>query len=839
LTKLELNTNADNSHTERITFFADVILPIPLPGTYTYRIPRDIEQFIHPGHRVIVQFGKRKILTGLVKTIHQKPPKTYEAKYILDNLDEFPTVNQFQLDFFDWLASYYMCTIGEVFNAALPSGLKLTSESLIQPNPDATSDDWEYSQREQQVLDALREKDRLSYEEVSDLLGIKLIHPVLKSLIEKEQIILFEKVKDKYKPKMIKKIYLREEWIGEESLKVLFDQLEKRPKQLEVLLKFLSILGMDKQEELKIKSVARLELLNGGISDSSLKTLIKNGVFRESSEKISRLGVLDNSFNPPFSLSSAQAKCRDDILFAFQQNKPVLLHGITGSGKTEIYVDLVQKALENGGQVLYLLPEIALTTQIVSRLHKIFGNQMGIFHSKYSDNERVEVWNAVASGQINFVVGVRSSIFLPYANLSLIIVDEEHEPSYKQYEPAPRYHARDAAIWLARLHQSGIVLGSATPSIESYFNVKEGKYALAELSERFGESVLPKFEIANILTARKAKRMQGDFTPELLSAIKKTLEEKEQVILFQNRRGYSPYIICKDCNHVPRCQNCDVSLTYHMHADHLVCHYCGHKESVPAICDACGSTNIKTVGFGTEKLEEDLKLLFPDAGIQRMDQDTTRSKYSYQNIIDLFENKAIDILVGTQMVSKGLDFEHVALVGVFDYDRLVHFPDFRSHERAFQLVTQVAGRAGRKKKQGKVVVQTGSPEEGVLDKIQRNDFIGMYQSEILEREKFQYPPLFRMIKITLRHKEKSILQEAAKSLGIALTAELGKQKVLGPQPPIISRIRNMHLEEIFIKVQKKGISIGKLKQVLFQLSLDLKKQARYKSVWVSFDVDPI
>ncbi|WP_420579845.1 replication restart helicase PriA [Reichenbachiella sp.] len=784
---------------------------------------------------------KKKILTGVVKEVHQTVPKVYEAKYVLDSLDQAPVVNAYQLDFFAWLAQYYMCTIGEVLNAGMPSGLKLTSESLIQLNPetDVFRSDVEYSEKELTILNALKGSDRLSFDQVSEVLGIKMIHPVLKSLLQKESILLFEQVKDKFKPKTVKTIRLNDQFQEDESaMQLLFEQLEKKQKQQAILLKYLSLTRID-EGGVENTEILKSSLLTGDLSASSLKTLVKNEIFVENEKVISRLDEIDGVLQENHSLSPEQEEARLTTIQAFEKNKPVLLHGVTGSGKTEIYINLIMDALESGGQVLYLLPEIALTTQIVSRLHKVFGSALGVYHSKYSDNERVEIWNGVNQGKINLVAGVRSSVFLPFDNLSLIIVDEEHESSYKQYEPAPRYHARDAAIWLAHLHQANVLMGTATPSIDSYQNALDGKYELVELAQRFGEGKLPEFELANILTSRKSKRMKGDFTPELLEGIKMALEKKEQVIIFQNRRGYSPYLICNDCNHVPKCQSCDVSLTYHMHNNVLICHYCGHKESLPAICEACGSTAIRTVGFGTEKLEEDLKLLFPEAHIQRMDQDTTRSKYSYQHIIDRFERGETDILVGTQMLSKGLDFDKVSLVGVFDYDRIVHFPDFRSHERAFQLITQVSGRAGRKDDKGKVILQTGEPDEPLLCKIRTGDYKSFFQTEILERQNFQYPPFYRLIKVILKHKEKNVLQGASKQYASRLIGELGRQRVLGPQQPVISRIRNLYIEEIYIKIEKKKISINKVKELVYKLGLEVKQQKDFKMLRLYFDVDPV
>ncbi|MFY0628123.1 MAG: primosomal protein N' [Reichenbachiella sp.] len=841
MSQLELNSDQDLNFEERVTYFADVILPLPLPVTYTYRIPQNLEAFTTVGCRVIVQFGKSKILTGIVKSIHTTVPKKYEAKYILDSLDELPSVNEFQLKFMDWMASYYMCTFGEVMNAAIPSGLKLTNESFIQMNPECSlaMDLDNYTKKELTILTHLQDTERMSFEDVSDVLGIKVVHPHIKSLMQKEAVLLFDKIKDKYTPKKEKYISLSTKYFNDRSqLENIFEQLEKKTKQMDLLLKYLSIIGFDESDKSRINEVKKSTLIEQGLSASSLKTLIKNGVFEEVEKIIPRLQFNPQAVQEVFPMSSAQEQCLLEVNASFEMNNPVLLHGVTGSGKTEVYIELIRQVLNEGGQVLYLLPEIALTTQIVSRLVRIFGEELGVYHSKYSDNERVEIWNGVNNSSLNLIAGVRSSIFLPFSDLSLIIVDEEHDQSYKQYEPSPRYNARDAALWLANLHGAKVLMGTATPSVESYQNALDGKFQLVELTERFGEVSMPKFELANLLTARKSKRIKGEFTPELLDGVNMALGKNEQVIIFQNRRGYSPYLMCDDCNHVPKCQNCDVSLTYHMHSHLLICHYCGHKESLPSTCDACGSSAIRTIGYGTEKLEDDLKIIFPEARIQRMDQDTTRSKTAYQTIIDRFENGETDILVGTQMLSKGLHFNNVSLVGVLDYDRIVHFPDFRSHERAFQLITQVSGRSGRSKT-GKVILQTAEPGDSLLHKITMHDYKSFFQSEILERENFNYPPFFRMIKIILRHKESAIVKESSLIYSKMLRSEIGNKRVLGPQQPIISRIRNLYIEEIFVKMEKKGVSIMKFKELIYRLSMKLKEDKKFNNLRVVFDVDPI
>jgi primosomal protein N' (replication factor Y) len=827
---------------ERITYFVDVIVPVPIPGTFTYRVPNIHADAIQIGCRVIVQFGRKKIYTGIIANIHQRPPENYRAKYIIDLLENEPSVNQKQIAFFYWVASYYMSTIGEVFNAALPSGLKLTSESFVQLNPnlDDSQDAIEYSEREKLLLESLSNNDKMSYDEISNLLELKQIHPVLKSLIQKESILLFEQVKDKFQPKKVKKIKLSCRYFNDESaLEKLFESLEKKFKQQEVLLKYLTKIPIDSGRSINDSGILKSELLSENISPSSLSTLIKNEVFEAFEEQVSRFESNINFKKKVFALSENQLEAKSAIKDLFSEKEVVLLHGITGSGKTEIYIELIQEQLALGKQVLYLLPEIALTTQIVSRLMKVFGNEVGVFHSKHSDNERVEVWQGIISGKFKFVVGVRSAIFLPFNDLALIIVDEEHESSYKQYDPSPRYNARDSAIVLAHEQGAKVLLGTATPALDTYYNALNGKYGMVEMMERYGNATLPKFEIADMLDERKKKKIKGDFTSHLLDEMEARLDKGEQVILFQNRRGYSPYLTCNDCNHVPQCENCSVSLTYHMYSDTLKCHYCGFQEAVPQICTACGSAAVKTVGFGTEKLEEDIKLIFPQAKTQRMDQDTTRSKYSYQSIIDRFEKGETDVLIGTQMVSKGLDFDKVTLVGVFDFDRMIHFPDFRSHERAFQLVTQVSGRAGRKNNQGKVVIQTASAGTPLLNNIISHDYLSFYQSEIIERESFHYPPFYRLIKIILKSKDKDVVESASIQYGKTLKAEFGEQRILGPQEPMISRIRNAYLRELFVKIEKSDVDISKVKKLLLDKSNQLTKDAKYKSVRVIFDVDPL
>jgi primosomal protein N' (replication factor Y) len=831
----------EKPETERITYFADVILPIPVPKLFTYRIPYELNDVVQVGSRVIVQFGNKKVLTAVIAKLHHTPPQHYQAKYILELLDTEPIISQKQLDLFAWVADYYLCTIGEVMNVALPSGLKISSQSMIELNPNARWDELELTEKELKLLHLLKEKKTLAYQEAAVFLELKNIYHIIKSLTEKELIIVYEEIKERYQPKKIKKIRLTRDYLDKADLEKLFKYLEaKESKQLDVLLLYLRNVPVFRDWTLNEagleKSVFRS---NPHISNSSVETLIKNGIFEEFEVIVSRFADIQPADAYELKLSEEQSRVVDIIMELFEEKETVLLHGITGSGKTEIYIDLIQKVLDSGSQVLYLLPEIALTTQIVARLRKIFGDKMGVYHSKFSDNERVEVWKGVVQQKFSFVVGVRSAVFLPFDNLGLIIVDEEHEPSYKQNEPAPRYHARDLAVVLARMQSAKVLLGSATPSIESYYNAQTQKYGFVALRKRYGNAQMPSIELVDLKEERKQKKMKQNYSSVMFEAIESTIARQEQVILFQNRRGYSPYIHCVDCAWIPKCNNCNVSLTYHQHAGELRCHYCGFKMAVPQTCFACGSTKLKTVGYGTEKLEDDLKILLPEARVRRMDLDTTRQKNAYQSIISDFENGQIDVLVGTQMISKGLDFDKVSLVGIFDTDRLLYFADFRSHERAFQLITQVSGRAGRGKIAGKVIIQTNNPENPTLQRVLKNDYEGFYAEEILEREKYNYPPFARLIKLTVRHREKEIAKEAAQHLAELLREQLGKPRVLGPESPLIDRVRNQYLKQILIKLEKEKINLKAVKTFIAAQCQQVSLMKQFKSVQIVIDVDPV
>ena len=833
MTDLSLEFNPDE------TLFAELVIPVPIAKLFTYRVPALLNSKIKIGQRAIVQFGAKKIQTGIVLNIHNQPPKDYEAKYILELLDDQEIVFTQQLQLYQWIADYYMCTLGEVVNAALPSGLKLSSESIVQINPrfSLENTEFDFSEKEKMLLQRLREEP-LGYSAIVKVVGSAKIYNLLKSLSSKGAIIIFEQVKEKYKPKTEKRIRLAPNYTSRKSLELLFETTAKKPKHEAALLKYLQYVPVFSDSTLNEKGITKSLLIDEETSDSVIRTLVKNKILEEFEITVPRFGFEDPEQQHPVLLSEQQEQARNSIVKFFEEKNTVLLHGVTGSGKTEIYIDLIKRALEGGNQVLYLLPEIALTTQIVLRLKKIFGSALGVYHSKFSDNERVEVWNGVLTGKFRFVIGVRSSVFLPFDNLSLIIVDEEHDPSYKQHDPAPRYHARDVALVMAQMHHAKVILGSATPSVESYYHATSGRYGLVTLKERFGSAVLPEILFADLSNEKKRKTNKGEFSSLLLNEIKETTSKKEQVILFQNRRGYAPVVQCEDCGWVPKCINCSVSLTYHQFRHAMVCHYCGYREPLPNQCPQCTSKRILTIGYGTEKLEEELNLFFPEIKTQRMDLDTTRTKSGYEDIITGFESGETGILVGTQMVTKGLDFDKVSLAAVFDADRLMHFPDFRSYERAFQLITQVSGRAGRREKQGKVVIQTTNPKHQLFSFVLENDVIGFLKEQLHDRQQNFYPPFSRLIELTFKHTDKKTVREFADRITAELKSKLKGIKILGPGEPMVSKIRNEFLLHILLKIPRDQGHLAEVKKQLTETSAVILHDKVYRSVKVVFDVDP-
>lgn len=826
----------------RITLFVDVILPLPVPGLFTYRVPFELNDQVEQWKRVVVQFGKKKIYTAIVTKVHEIPPKNYAVKYILSILDQKPVMNNIQFEFWNWISSYYMCEPGEVMNVAIPSALKLASETSIVLNPDYNKDIDGLNEKEFLIVEALDIQKKLTLTEIENIVEQKKIIPIIKGLIEKDIIVIEEELKSRYKPKKETFIKIAKDFRSEKKLQEVFNQLEKKAfRQLEVLMTIISLSNFGQNQEKEIKQTALTK--NPKFTISTIKALKDKGIIETCSKTTSRLEKSFATALPEdIELSPDQQLAYDQINESFQSHGPTLLHGVTSSGKTEIYIKLIEQALEKGKQVLYLLPEIALTTQIINRLRKYFGNKVGVYHSKYNENERVEIWNNVLQSDVKetnyqIILGPRSALFLPYKNLGLIIVDEEHDYSYKQYDPAPRYNARDAAVYLGILHKAKVLLGSATPSIESYFNTKVGKYSLVELNQRYGDIQLPEILVADIKKETRQKTMKSHFSSFLLNHIHEVLHEKKQVILFQNRRGFSLRLECETCNWMPECKNCDVTLIYHKQINLLKCHYCGYSRKVPERCDSCGSTHIRMQGFGTEKVEDELAIFFPEARIRRMDLDTTRSKHAYQSIINDFEEGRIDILVGTQMVTKGLDFDNVSVVGILNADNMIHFPDFRSYERSFQLMAQVSGRAGRKNARGKVIIQSWNPYHSVIRDVIDHDYQSMYSSQILERRNFKYPPFYRLINLHLKHKDSRLLNEAAKDFAILLRDKLGK-RVLGPEYPLIARIKNYYIKNILIKLEKDEHLSGYKKDIISIIDT-FKQESSYKSVRIIIDVDPV
>lgn len=819
-----------SSFAERETLFVEVILPLSLAINYTYRVPFELNEQVAIGKRVVVQFGKHKIYTALVKSIGKEPPKLYEAKYLIDVVDEHPLITEKQFQFWDWITEYYICNEGDVMAAALPTGLKLASETILLLRDDFVMDQLSFTEKESLIVNVLQKQQKLSIDEVASLLGQKTVYPIINRLIEKEVINVAEEVKEKYKPLLKSFVQLNPFYREEEHLKQLFTQLERAPKQLDALLAFLKL---SRAQEV----IAKASLLEeSGCGDAALKALVEKDVFNIEKRQVSRLSETNDDFVLNFELSTAQQLAFKEIEQQFEQKPVVLLHGITSSGKTQIYIKLIEKAIAAGGQVLFLLPEIALTTQIVSRIQKYFGEKIGVYHSKFNDNERVEIWNKVLNGTYQVVLGARSAVFLPFTDLKMIVVDEEHESSYKQHEPAPRYQARDAAVFLAHLHAAPIILGSATPSIESYANATNGKYGLVTLNERFGGVELPVQEVVNLTDETKRKTMSSYFSSVLMADINTALENKDQVILFQNRRGYATILICGTCGYAPKCVNCDVSLTYHKSSGKLHCHYCGFHQSSISTCPACGSAQITQKGFGTERIEEELSLLFPDVKIARLDLDSTRTKNGMQQIISDFQDKKTQILIGTQMVAKGLDFDHVSLIGVINADTLLNYPDFRAFERSFQLLSQVAGRAGRRTKQGKVCIQAYAHEHRILKQVMENNYFEMYKDEMIERKQFNYPPYSRLIFLNVKHKDANILNHAAQSLATVLRTQLG-DRILGPEQPLVGRVRNYYIKQIIIKTEK-IVAIQQVKSILKETIKNFNAHKDFKSVLVQIDVDP-
>jgi len=815
-----------------MAYFIEVILPLALDKTFTYKVTEAEYYFIKPGMRIAVPFGKSKIFTALAIEVHQNPPTLYEAKEIHQILDENPLVNETKLKHWQWISTYYMCSIGEVFRAALPSTLLLESETIISSKHNEAVEELNLTDDEFLIFEALQHQSSLKVNDVMNILSKKNIFPLLQKLIDKNIITLQEEISENYKPKLVKYIKLHQNYTSNENLNELLNSL-KAKKQSELLLGYFQLQAVEK------KPISAKQLLEFSKASSAvLKVLVDKAIFEEYHLIQDRTDFDALDLNENLVLSPAQQKALDEIKLQFQQKEICLLHGVTSSGKTEIYCQLIQEMIKTDKQILFLLPEIALTTQLLSRLRKFFGNKVAVFHSKYSNNERVEVWNQVLenSPKAQVVIGARSAMFLPFSNLGLIIVDEEHEQNFKQSDPAPRYHARDAVTVLATFHKAKVLLGSATPSIETYYNSQVQKYGLVELFERYNNVPMPEIILVDLKDKFFRKRMNGHFSDTLIEEITSALSLNEQVILFQNRRGYAPLLECITCGHIPQCPNCDVSLTYHKYKNQLRCHYCGHSIAKPTHCHQCSSVDLTTKGFGTEQIELELATLFPNRKIQRMDQDTTRGKFGYEKIIDKFQNREVDILVGTQMLAKGLDFDNVSLVGILNADNMLYFPDFRAFERSFQMMTQVSGRAGRSEKKGKVIIQTYNPNHNTIQQVTHHDYLAMYKEQLYERQIFKYPPFFKLIKITLKHKDFEKVKESSMWLYQVLNQQLN-MPVLGPEEPAISKIRNEYIRTIMIKIPDTVSPQGTKKTIQKILdSFDVISQYRAVKLVVNVDV---
>ena len=807
--------------------YAEVILPLALPNTYTYSVPLNLANKVKTGCRVEVGLGKTKRYAGIVKSLSSRQP-VYTTKPIQNVLDEEPVLYLQQLQLWNWISQYYMCSEGEVMAAALPAHFKLSSETIIVFNDEFGDDFTSLNNDEYIVAEALLIKHQLNLTEVQQLLDVTHVYPVIKTLIDKKVCVVWEALSERYKTKLENFVLLNPAYDNEDALSELLNNWSRAPKQMELLLAYLHLVKTEGE-------VTQTELLKkSGASAAQLKGLAEKNILTISKRSVDRIKSLPKAMEVDFDLSPAQQKAFTGVQQSFEEKNICLLHGITGSGKTQVYIKLIESYYNKGKQVLYLLPEIALTAQMIRRLQTHFGGNIAIYHSKFNNNERVELWNKIRSGETRIVLGARSALFLPFKELGLIVVDEEHDSSFKQYEPAPRYNARDAAVYYASLFEGKVLLGSATPSIETYFNAKKGKYGLVELNERFGGMLLPTIEMVD--TRKVVQKGKVMLSPQLKEAIEKTVAANRQVILFQNRRGYSPYLICGTCGYLPQCKNCDVTLTLHKFSNKLHCHYCGTMYPKLVECPACGTVTWIEKNFGTEKIEEMIETEFPALKVARMDIDSVRGKTAHDSLIKLFEQQRIDVLVGTQMVVKGLDFEKVSLVGILDADGLMSFADFRVNERAFQLMEQVSGRAGRKDEQGKVLIQTTQVNHPVLQFVQQHDYKKMYEFELENRKQFFYPPFSRIIKITLKHKVKEVVDDIAEKLTAALHRDLNNF-VVGPAAPVVGRIRNQYLMELLVKLPLDIKKIASYKQVIRNHFNLLLTQQQFKSVVMIADVD--
>lgn len=815
----------------RLTLFVEVLLPLNLQNTFTYRVPHELNEEIIVGKRVSVPFGRNKVMAGIIYSIGEKPPTAYQAKYIVDVLDSEAIVLESQLSFWTWISKYYMTSLGLVYNAALPAGLKMEGESKMVLHPEFDFGFDTFDSKEIIIIDSLRSSTEMTISQAQSLLKTKQIHKLIKSLYLKGVILLKDDLNDTYKPKMVNYISIHPDLQIDKELNVLFDELERRAKkQLKALMTFISKYSISGEAE-------KIELVKHDVTNAAINALITKGIFVQENRTKSRLEFSQGEKKIE-ELEIAQQQAYHQIKKAFGANKPTLLYGVTSSGKTHVYAHLIKELLRQKKQILYLLPEIALTSQLISRLEKYFGDKLVVSHSKFSRNERVEVYQTIKKGLPFLIVGTRSAIFQPFQNLGLIIVDEEHESSFKQHEPAPRFHARDAALYLASKQKANILLGSATPALESFYNAHHGKYELVQLTKRYDHAILPKIEVIDMHLLKKQKKVRGIFSDTLLDAISSAKDNGKQVILFQNKKGYVPVLECNVCAWTPKCQNCDISLTYYKYQDNLRCHYCGYTHEVVSQCTTCGNKGIELIGYGTERIEDELELYLPDIRVKRMDYNTTRLKNAHSKLINQFANGEIDVLIGTQMIAKGLDFENVSTVGILNADHLINFPDFRANERAFQLITQVAGRAGRRKEQGTVYIQTSKPDHPVIQQIVENDYSAMYEGELIERKDYNYPPFYRLVKVTLKHKDALELYKIGQITKNHLITFFGNA-LLGPEKPYVSKIRNWYLLHYVLKVENNGKQISEQKFKLANAVAQLNRRKEFSQARIIVNVDPI
>ena len=820
--------------------FADVILPLPLEGTFTYSLPRTFANLVQVGSRIIVPFGTTKFYSAIVVKLHDTVP-SYTTKEAMELLDSSPIVTTAQLKLWKWIADYYLCTIGDVYKAALPSGMKLESESSVMYNEEFIADDT-LTPSEEKIIQILEEEKTQSLSSLQKKTGIKNILPIVKRLLEKDAIHIKEEVKRTYKPRYATYVRISESCFNEEKINEALSQLKRSAKQAELLQQYISLSGISAalalQNQQLLKEITRQELMeNTACTPSVLKALCQKGILELYQKPIGRI----TQQNLPTELvmhplSEDQARAKDEIKECWKQQEVCLLHGVTSSGKTEVYIHLIKEVIESGKQVLFMLPEIVLTAQLTDRLKRVFGDRLGVYHSRYPDAERVEVYQKMLSDTpYDIIVGVRSSIFLPFKKLGLIIIDEEHETSFKQQDPAPRYQARNVALVMAKTAKAKTLLGSATPSLESYYNAETGKYGLVQLHKRYGNVQLPQIEVVNMREMAKKKMMIGPFTPQLIQRIREALEQNKQVILFQNRRGYAPMMECKTCGWVPRCQKCDVSLTLHRNMRQLTCHYCGASYPIPQKCPNCGEQNLMGRGYGTERIEDCLQDIFPEARIARMDLDTTRSRQRYEQIIYDFQHYKTDILVGTQMVTKGLDFDRVSVVGILNASTMLSQPDFRSYEHAFQMMEQVAGRAGRKKEQGYVVLQTMDVEASAIKQVVDHNYTAMYKEQMEERSLFNYPPNCRLIYVYMKHRDERVLEALSRDYANLLKQIFG-QRILGPDTPPIAKVQMMYIRKIIVKIELSA-SIAEARKRLREIQQYITGLSQYKSALIYYDVD--